>query len=218
MRRPFVIFLGLISCAVLALLFLLLQLKEKGATEEFASPLVQNANRGGARLPRGEQNQQDRIDALVKSLTIEEVEGKPEGIDMMNWAAQVAFHRQAVANDGPVELYSQIIDQDGDPLPGVEVQARLSAVHTTLMAAREAGQKSNSQKFTLKAEDDGSFQIRDMTGSALLIRMTKLGYKQLHYENANFVFVPKGNLSPQSKPRHQADPENPVVFVMERLP
>jgi hypothetical protein len=101
-----------------------------------------------------------------------------------------------------IEFYGKVQDQDGVPLPGVEVTGRI-ATTTGFMSEKH-------ERRTTTTGANGLFAFRGLTGSGLAIDLKKEGY---NFESSNRTFL-YSLITGVGRSRHNPDERSPVAYIM----
>jgi hypothetical protein len=101
-----------------------------------------------------------------------------------------------------IEFYGKVQDQDGVPLPGVEVTGRI-ATTTGFMSEKH-------ERRTTTTGPNGLFAFRGLTGSGLAIDLKKEGY---NFESSNRTFI-YSLITGVGRSRHNPDERSPVAYTM----
>jgi len=111
------------------------------------------------------------------------------------------FGGLATLSAAPIKFYGKVTDQDGKPLPGVEVIGGTGS--TTGFMQQEI------RSYTTATDAHGFFTLEGFSGDALIIELRKIGYNFASDRN-RFIYSP---MRPATE-RFTPDPNNPVVFRM----
>jgi hypothetical protein len=104
-----------------------------------------------------------------------------------------AFEKLVEARNKPIDFYGQTVDQDGNPLPGVQI--KIMVAYLTLDGRSIPADRTS--------DSNGLFDVHDVTGDGIDIEhMTKEGYT---LEPMSTSFGPVGGA-----------PGNPVIFKLWR--
>lgn len=133
----------------------------------------------------------------------------PEEIENFEYS-----HKAALAANQNVIFYGQCVDQDGVPIEGVVVEAKITKMRKSMVSVVV----TESFKYTDNLEDitgsDGRFEFKSKGSSLTLQKMEKAGYKipeKSLYKGYQFGQVLYGSAMAGM---HKADPLKPVVFTM----
>ena len=111
------------------------------------------------------------------------------------------------ANNGPIEFYGRVLDQDGRPLEGVTVPYEVGSIPFIPIPWGP----DNVSKGSTVTDHAGSFSVRGKRGCYLGIDfMSKAGFREPGYRNAGFRYEPGSAAS------HHPDPAKPVEFTLIR--
>lgn len=106
----------------------------------------------------------------------------------------------------PISFYGRVVDQDGQPLPGV--RAVISIRQWTYVAS--AGLNSIFPKTELTTDSDGLFHLTNGSGDDLSLEaLAKEGYEPEPKAIRGFGYTTSNPIKP--------DPNNPVVFRMWKV-
>ena len=107
-------------------------------------------------------------------------------------------------NDQPIVFYGKVIDQDGNPISDVTVNANV--------AISKQWMEKTYKSYTTNSDSNGLFQFEGLRGMALLIGLQKEGYQYSSTDNGyNYSAVYT------EKERHHPDANAPVIFKMWKL-
>lgn len=160
-----------------------------------------------------------RIKEVISEMSEEDKRAKPEDVPMELWAHFVATHKQNVKQNGQVKFFGRVVDQEGVPLPRVEIHVQIDGYQPSIAEVMESETKSSFRTVPLQliSDETGFFEIKDMVGTQIVFELFSLdGYVVDENTKPEYTFVPDGVLSHFKGPRHEADPDNPVVITMRR--
>jgi hypothetical protein len=126
---------------------------------------------------------------------------KPPASAPQRQAEEAKSSRLPDVSSAPIEFYGRVIDQDGKPLPGVDVMAGTGS--TTGFMQQE------TRNYTAVTDANGAFSFKGFRGDALIIELKKTGYNFASDRN-RFHYSP---IDPDKK-RFTPNSNNPVVFQM----
>jgi len=143
-------------------------------------------------------------------LTEEEIAARPEGIDKASWLASVFFHRANVKDkNGDVRFYGKVVDQNNQPIDGVEIIA-YSKQYTESIKEQVlyGGEKIDTKRLKVFTDASGLFLISGYRARNLRFEsIEKFGYTMSSK-------LPGFSYSPSYSVRHVPDEFSPVVFSM----
>ena len=146
------------------------------------------------------------------SQTAEEKALDALGLDEEQKETALKGHKEALEGNKPVEFYGKVIDQDGNPVPGVKVEAELMGYNENYIFIFKTAKPGEDQKRTrIEVETDGSglFSIKGMKGRILHIKgLNKDGYGPYYVDRGPFVY------DPYLQDLFHAYPQKPVIFQM----
>jgi hypothetical protein len=156
-----------------------------------------------------------RSDREVKRqiTTFQEGVKKPEGMSDANWQRALRVHSIRKSANRNIDFYGKIIDQNGEPVEGVNLEFEMLGYQDSFLDYLNTGQERIKNKFTMTTDANGMFAVEQKKGTSLSIeRMRKEGYvfPDRGVQN-NFVY---SNLSSgeESSMYHSADKSQPVVY------
>lgn len=109
------------------------------------------------------------------------------------------FGALATLSAAPIEFYGKVIDQDGKPLPGVDVIGGTGS--TTGFMQQE------TRTYTITTNEEGLFSFSGFRGDALIVDLKKPGYN-FKSDRVRFHYSP---IDPEGK-RFNPERKNPVLF------
>ena len=151
----------------------------------------------------------NQIDAKIAfvSATAIPVPGRPTRSQSERPDPQEIFEAVEATNV-PINLWGQVVDQDGRPLSGVSVKYDYSIEHGNLMGIAWSDQERRVGEAVTHA--DGLFSIQGLKGHALsIVALEKSGYQFRRKEALIFDFygsTPSGKFIP--------DQRKPIVLTM----
>jgi hypothetical protein len=151
----------------------------------------------------------------------EDKRAMPKDASVEWWALRSAYQQHEARQNGEVEFYGKLVDENQQPLKGVQIHVRVSSVRPTLAAVVASKNASSYTSVEMKPTTDetGRFEVKNMKGRGLVLDYVALdGYEFAPGTDNGFTFVPDGVSSTWEGPRHKADPNNPVVLVMRKIP
>lgn len=148
-----------------------------------------------------------------KLVTPEEEALRPEEVSRGAWAHAISELRARGKMNGEVKFFGKIVDENGDPLSDVRVEAELLTYETSIPKLLSSSESLPRKTFELVSDAEGKISVVEPLGSRLKLRnFRKEGYKL--FERTYFVF-PFGN--DKSKPPHVGDPDSPEIFTMKKV-
>jgi hypothetical protein len=140
---------------------------------------------------------------------------KPPDVTEADWQRFLRMHEARKASNRKVSFYGRVIDQNGDPVPGVVISTEITRREESIARIIADGKDQITDKLDFITNSDGWFLIPERKGYALSIeKFTKEGYERPgRGVKVDFMF---GQLlrNPQSNEFHHPDPAHPVVFTM----
>ena len=209
-KRTFLILLSVVLAAFAVFMLVNNQWDNRPADSE-NSPEVDSDNR--KRPPKGEDRLDSNDKEYFKLVTPEEESLRPGNVSRGTWTYVIAELRVREKMNGEVNFFGKIVDENGNPLPGVLVEAELLSYETSLIELANSAESLPRKTLELVSDAEGRISVVEPRGSRLkLSKFRKEGYKLL--ERTYFVY-PFG--SDKSKPPHVGNPVSPVIFTMERV-
>jgi hypothetical protein len=200
MRKPYVIAVFSILVAGALILF-------------FFSNSEETAEENPQQAESGEQEESTEFDESPKSSSddlpkplfesaaeAEEVKEEMVGIEDPQRVAYLA------AFETPIEYYGRVLDEAGVPIIGAEI--RFSAINNPYEPL------SPETKYTRLSDSDGSFSITGITGTRLVLKISKEGYRMLPNSQSSLGYHPSATRRSDGE---IPTVERPAVFVMEKL-
>lgn len=153
---------------------------------------------------------QKKIDSL--ELTDDEIAARPKGLTDENWRLTVLRHRAIILEEnGHVEFYGKIVDQDGDPIEGVEVSAHSNFFTESLVEqVAHRGRKIGKKKIKVVSDVEGDFVVSGYRAQTLVVTsLNKDGFlpQKMHETYSYSPSFPKSV-------KHEAVSSSPKVFVL----
>lgn len=149
----------------------------------------------------------------MSRITDEENQFRPEGWGDKQWGYFVFAHRMGLADNGNVEFYGKIVDQDGEPLSNVEVMAVIHYHEPDIQSIIEKNNDRREKEVLLRTDLRGEFSVMNQIGSSLVLKsFSKDGYLIKGRKWYQFGFAPNG-----PSPPYNADRTKPMIFTMQRL-
>lgn len=133
----------------------------------------------------------------------------PEEIENLKYS-----HRAAQAANQNVIFYGKCVDQDGNPIAGVQVTAKLTKMRKSMLSVVIHESFKYYEKLTAVTDSDGRFEFVDKGSYLLLEKIEHDGYLEARGpESFGFQF---GQILYGSSiaGMHEPDPLEPVVFTM----
>jgi len=151
---------------------------------------------------------------LIASMSEEDKQAKPEGYPVDIWAYFVHNHYQQLKQNGDIEFYGKVVAEDGSPLPGVRIQARIYTFEPSLTKVIEMNRPTSMEDFNVMTDDQGMFGVQNKFGVSLGLSLFEINeYKVMKGQSFGYNFAPEEAKAALGPP-HQADPANPVIFKM----
>lgn len=148
------------------------------------------------------------------TLTKEEAAAKPSDISNERWRRIVRIHRaNRSSENGNVAFYGLVVDQSGDPIPDVEIRARLTFyVESLLEQMEQGGQASGSHHLSTSTNSVGHFEFSGYRGRVLYIEsFSREGYYISADKLRSFTFGRNPHYI------HKGNPSERVVFSMWKV-
>ena len=190
----FVILLALVVCGALIL-------KPKDADNKVHEPLVKEESKE-VENPLKEPDISPEEQELLEQFTPEEVEN-------LRYS-----HEAAQAANQSVIFYGQCMDQNGIPIEGVLVEAKLTKMRKSMLSVVANDSFKFAEILQAVSDEKGRFEFIDEGSSLSLTKMQKDGYlsaEKALYGGYQFgQILVGGNMAGM----HQADPLNPVTFTL----
>lgn len=122
-------------------------------------------------------------------------------------------HQAAVAANQSVVFYGKCVNQDGEPIGGVSVKAKLTKMRKTMTSALANDGFKYYEYLETKSDENGRFEFIDKGSYLLLESIKKDGYMDARGPGRGFQFgqVLYGSAMAGM---HEPDPLDPVVFTM----
>lgn len=160
-----------------------------------------------------EKNRKALIEFIAR-MSDEDRQAKPEGYTMEDWAYFVAGHYQQVEQNGDIEFYAKVVDEHGNPLPNVRIQACVPSYEASLPKVLTMNGAMNRKYFDVITDERGLFRIQKEYGVKLILGDFKLSsYRLGQGSSLSFNFAPD-EAEAALGDRHHADPADPVIFRM----
>jgi hypothetical protein len=109
----------------------------------------------------------------------------------------IAAHILA-AWQAPIEFYGRVVDENTNPVPGVNIHFNWS----------ELPERGGERTSDTQSDSDGLFSLHGKRGAALTVSFGKLGYYSSGRGEQTFSYAFPQAISP--------DPQNPVTFVLHK--
>lgn len=139
-------------------------------------------------------------------------DARPANITSDQWTAILADHQMNVeANNGAVEFYGRVVDQDGNGIAGVIFTVKISYyVEDIKEQMAYGGGKIGSKILVFKSDYSGSVVIKGHSGQFLVFdSIDCAGYRPTEIRRHPYFF------SPLRRPEvHSAKSDSPVVFSL----
>ncbi|MBL9152898.1 MAG: carboxypeptidase regulatory-like domain-containing protein [Verrucomicrobiales bacterium] len=179
------------------------------------------------REQRRRQNEEEArlIQEYYDKMSEEDKAARPANVSTESWAIYAAELEESAKENGDVVFFGKVVDESGNPLPKVTVTWQLLGKRSSLAEVMEKGSKkktffenwSISERGEAVTDADGRFGITDRRGTALSVGDFKFeGYQWDKRQISYFEFGSDAYLARSRSPRHLADPEKPVVYVMRK--
>lgn len=140
---------------------------------------------------------------LIKEPQLEKYTKYPpddaKGLALWQWWTGMSEVDANFAYKRRIVFYGKVVDEQENPVPGVKVVATIQGLH-------------GLKDLELSSDAAGLFQIEGERGKDITIDMDKPGYRRGPKSYGTFEYAEF-----YSERFHQADPNNPVVFVLPRL-
>lgn len=134
---------------------------------------------------------------------------KPDDMSPELWKRVLAHYERHVGENGTIEFYGRIIDQDESPVPDVEIIITLRCNKESLSALMKSDKEYVEEKLQLFTDMNGEFSVINKYGSKLIMNdFLKEGYLKGRIGDYHF--------GEKVRYRHHPDPDNPVIFHMWR--
>jgi len=177
-------------------------------------PDSKSSHRSARIIHEGQNEAGDLLQKKISSLRLTEAEiaARPKGVSDESWRLTVFRHRVSVLKEnGDVEFYGKIVDQDGNPLEGVEVSAFSNFFVESLAEQVEHGSHKVNKKQILRYTDaEGSFFVSGYRAQTLVVTLLKKDGFLQQARSETYSFSP----SFSDSVKHVAVSSTPNVFVM----
>ena len=178
-----------------------------------------SSNEGRGRIERDnvdKPQEPGKYDDLLDDIkfTQEEKEARPEDASDTSWRATVFFHRQNIRDqNGEVQFYGKVIDQNGEVVSGAKVSALSEYYVESIKEQLDfGGGKKGTKKIEARTDENGLFVIDGYRATNLSFKeISKAGYKAKEKLPAGFVFANTFSR------RYEADPTEPMIFHMWKM-
>ncbi|MCB1205503.1 MAG: carboxypeptidase regulatory-like domain-containing protein [Verrucomicrobiae bacterium] len=176
-------------------------------------------------IRRDNEEEARLIQKYYDEMSDEDKAAKPANVSTERWAIYGAELEESAKDNGDVVFFGKVVDESGTPLPNVAVSWELLGKHSSLAEVMEKGSKtktffenwSMNEKSEVETDATGRFEITDRRGTSLSIIDFKLeGFAWDKKGKWHFKFGSDAYLARGDSVRHQADPENPVVYVLRK--
>lgn len=154
---------------------------------------------------------EDEVEATEISVEEQELlkQFTPEEIENLKYS-----HQAAQAANQNVIFYGLCLDQDGNPIEGVQVNAEVTKMRKSMLSVVVNDSFKYTEKLQAITGLDGRFEFKDEGSSLSLKRMEKDGYlaaDRALYGGYQFGQILYGN---SMAGMHEADPLKPVLFTL----
>ncbi len=150
----------------------------------------------------------------IKKSEIKFVE-KPKGLNDEEWVKFQQRHAIRMISNKRVDFYGKVVDQNGNPIDGVELKIRIVGYEDSLSKIIEGSGDQFREEFTIRTDEFGLFSVEEKRGTSFLIKeMAKEGYTRPDWGVNFHYFYSNISAGPSSSKYHQPDSENPVVYEM----
>jgi hypothetical protein len=127
----------------------------------------------------------------------------PEEKQTAAWLNRLSLAGQGVQFHMPIDFYGRAVDQEGKPLPGVQIKYTPTN-----------GEPSSSEEHSVVSNADGSFHIGKLHGISLGVMAFKDGFIPFSNSPAMGMY----NYVDYTRPDfYVADPDSPVIFQFKKL-
>lgn len=122
------------------------------------------------------------ISELPQVVKVSNVLERPFFIDEDKWDRLMMVRQTLLSRNQPVEFYARVVDQNVQPVEGVNLSVKLHRVDekmfaTTNFLSKQLGDEIVTKTNDLVSDAQGWVQLKGVTGFALdIIRLTKDGY------------------------------------------
>ena len=158
----------------------------------------------------------DNMDTIEKKMgrrfTDEERKLKPVEMSWYEWGVYVDQHRMKTLKNGTIEFYGRIVTHEGEPIPGVTLNAEVDYYLESIPVKLVTGKASDKKELQIVTDQNGRFSITGEEGFNLQVfGFDKEGFELIAEKN-----YWGGTFVPGFPNRHFPDPEEPVEFVMQK--
>jgi hypothetical protein len=122
-----------------------------------------------------------------------------KGLEMWRWWRSMQAADSRFTYKRPISFYGKVVDDADNPVQDVDVFASISGPNGDI-------------GLVLKTDAEGLFQFEGLRGKFVTLDMGRPGYGRGPKSYGAFEYAEFF-----SERFHQADPSNPVVFVLPRL-
>lgn len=132
----------------------------------------------------------------------------PDGLDEHKQHFINALDENFKRADAQILFYGKVVDQDGNPVSGAEINATVTyyaGLSTAKMFVVEGN--DGERQLTINTDSEGRFLISGGKGRSLVITVAKEGYVSPEYDS-RYIY------DPEERNRHQPDPQKPVAFTL----
>ena len=141
---------------------------------------------------------------------------RPDSVDTSLWEKMTKQYSKLLSMNGPVEFYGRCLDQEGNPVPSVKVEASLEAISTTFLkdwaaaTERKKIEPARIESLVADTDADGRFSFTKQQGITLrILALSREGYRAEPMEVSTFSF---GEFANKRSPNLFRNPQTPVVF------
>jgi hypothetical protein len=153
------------------------------------------------------------VTAAVATPSAEEAEllkqYTPEEIEKLKYS-----HEAALAANQNVVFYGLCIDQDGNPIEGVTVEAKLSKMRKSMVSAVLNESFKYHENLTTVTNEDGRFEFKDEGSYLHLEKIHRPGYLDARGPKSFGFSFGQILYGKAMAGMHQPDPLHPVVFTL----
>ena len=137
----------------------------------------ENGQISGMPEPLDIKDERKYMESKLGAFSDEEVDLKPEKFSWEAWAYAIGYHRIEMSENGPIEFYGKVVDEEGEPIPGVSIEILISYNEPSLRKV-VANFDSGRQKTVFKTTDfSGLFSLKGEVGRNITIKnFKKEGY------------------------------------------
>jgi hypothetical protein len=209
MKKRQLIYIGIVLLLGLLGWILLRDDKPPKQSERKSTKVERSSRRSKSKAPEPISN------SVRRTIVNDEGVVKPEGMSDEDWQRSVRVYSAKKLANRIINFYGKVVDQNEDPVQGVELTCTILAYQTSFSDYLKTGNERVKRRLQLITDKDGAFIIENMKGTSLDIEsMLKNGYVRAN-RGANYSFV-YNNLSSgeRSSIYHYPEQVSPVVYTM----